>query len=177
MTTLVTSRTRGIGHAGVEEVVGLDASVYTCTFDEAESGRPMGQVAGSVCDVSSRAEREKLMEDVSNFFNAKLNIHEWPSPSSISLLATALLLALVPPSAGYKVDRDLTLIILNNCPYHTWPAIQPSSGYSILEKGDFFLPSRTHCSFLASYTPWSGRIWAAPAARTITAETSSLAPP
>ncbi|PKI35255.1 hypothetical protein CRG98_044346 [Punica granatum] len=36
MTALVTGGTRGIGHAVVEELAGLGASVYTCTFTEAE---------------------------------------------------------------------------------------------------------------------------------------------
>lgn len=68
-------------HAVVEELAGLGASVYTCTFAEAELQECLDkwkakglQVAGSVCDVSSRAGREKLMDDVSRFFNSKLNI-------------------------------------------------------------------------------------------------------
>lgn len=55
--------------------------MYTCTFAEAELQECLDkwkakglQVAGSVCDVSSRAGREKLMDDVSRFFNSKLNI-------------------------------------------------------------------------------------------------------
>ncbi len=65
----------------VEELSGLGASVYMCTFDEAELQECLEkwkvkglQVTGSVCDVSSRADREKLMKDVSCFFGAKLNI-------------------------------------------------------------------------------------------------------
>ncbi|XP_031402366.1 LOW QUALITY PROTEIN: tropinone reductase homolog At1g07450-like [Punica granatum] len=81
MTALVTGGTRGIGHAVVEELAGLGASVYTCTFTEAELQECLEkwkvkglQVTGSVCDVSSRADREKLMKDVSSFFGAKLDI-------------------------------------------------------------------------------------------------------
>ncbi|KAK4780556.1 hypothetical protein SAY87_016662 [Trapa incisa] len=77
----------------------------------------------------------------------------------LTLLATTFVLTLVPFSAGNKVGRDLTLTVFNNCPYPVWPAIQPNSGFSVLEKGGFLLPSLTHRSFLAPYTPWSGRIW------------------
>ena len=78
-------------HAIVEELVAFGATVHTCTENEAQLKKCMQRweglnvpVTGSVCDVSSRAEREKLMERVSSLFNGKLNIlvsHTLISPS------------------------------------------------------------------------------------------------
>eukprot|EP00261_Vitis_vinifera_P034846 XP_019076089.1 PREDICTED: tropinone reductase homolog At2g29290-like isoform X3 [Vitis vinifera] len=81
MTALVTGGTRGIGHAVVEELTGLGARIHTCSRTETELNEYLRdwegkgfEVTGSVCDVSSRAQREKLMETVSSKFNGKLNI-------------------------------------------------------------------------------------------------------
>ncbi|XP_071916620.1 tropinone reductase homolog At5g06060-like isoform X1 [Coffea arabica] len=83
MTALVTGGTRGIGHAIVEELAGLGATVHTCACNDAElcsclkkwkDGEESFQVTGSVCDVSSRADRQRLGDTVSSLFNAKLNI-------------------------------------------------------------------------------------------------------
>ncbi|KMT12725.1 hypothetical protein BVRB_4g088210 [Beta vulgaris subsp. vulgaris] len=81
MNALVTGGTKGIGHAIVEELAGLGASVHTCARNEAElnaclldwktKGLP---ISGSICDVSSRPQREKLMETINSIFNGKLNI-------------------------------------------------------------------------------------------------------
>ncbi|XP_038988417.1 noroxomaritidine/norcraugsodine reductase-like [Phoenix dactylifera] len=80
-TALVTGGTKGIGHAIVEELAGFGATVHTCSRTEAELNKCLERwkslnihVTGSVCDVSSRAEREKLMEDVRSIFQGKLNI-------------------------------------------------------------------------------------------------------
>ncbi|XP_020267140.1 tropinone reductase homolog At5g06060-like [Asparagus officinalis] len=80
-TALVTGGSRGIGHAIVEELAMLGATVYTCSRNEAELNKCLQEwdisklrVVGSVCDVSSRSEREKLMEKVSMEFHGKLNI-------------------------------------------------------------------------------------------------------
>ncbi|KAL2485195.1 Tropinone reductase-like protein [Abeliophyllum distichum] len=80
-TALVTGGTRGIGHAIVEELAEHGAVVYTCSrnqkqLDEClEKWKSKGlKVTGSVCDVLSRTEREKLMENVSGYFDGKLNI-------------------------------------------------------------------------------------------------------
>lgn len=81
MTALVTGGTRGIGHAIVEELVGLGARVHTCCRNEGEldgclmewDGLGFG-VTGSVCDVSVRAQREELIGTVSSLFDGKLNI-------------------------------------------------------------------------------------------------------
>ncbi|KAF8041859.1 hypothetical protein BT93_A0451 [Corymbia citriodora subsp. variegata] len=81
MTALVTGGTKGIGHAVVEELARLGATVYTCSRNEAEINECLKdwkskgfRVAGSACDVSSKSEREKLMFAVSSVFHGKLNI-------------------------------------------------------------------------------------------------------
>lgn len=80
MTALVTGGTKGIGYAIVEELAGFGATVHTCSRNDDELNECIHgwkmkgfQVSGSVCDVSSRAEREKLMEKVSSQFGGKLN--------------------------------------------------------------------------------------------------------
>ncbi|KAK7852800.1 noroxomaritidine/norcraugsodine reductase isoform X2 [Quercus suber] len=81
MSALVTGGTKGIGYAIVEELAKLGARVHTCSRNEAElkgclkawEGKGF-VVTGSVCDVSSKAQREKLMESVSSVFNGMLNI-------------------------------------------------------------------------------------------------------
>ncbi|KAK1289123.1 Tropinone reductase 1 [Acorus calamus] len=81
MTALVTGGARGIGHAIVEELLGLGASVHTCDRDETKLDESLRRwkalghpVTASVCDVASRAERERLMEKVSTTFDGKLDI-------------------------------------------------------------------------------------------------------
>jgi len=68
-------------HAIVEDLARFGATVYTCSRNETELNNCLQEweksklkVIGSVCDVSSRAEREKLMEKVSSMFQGKLNI-------------------------------------------------------------------------------------------------------
>nr|ABW81146.1 TRL26 [Capsella rubella] len=81
MTALVTGGSKGIGEAIVEELAMLGARVHTCARDETELQESLRkwqekgfQVTTSVCDVSSRDQREKLMETVSSVFQGKLNI-------------------------------------------------------------------------------------------------------
>ncbi|KAI4307589.1 hypothetical protein L6164_030762 [Bauhinia variegata] len=81
MTALVTGGTRGIGHAVVEELAQLGAAVHTCSRNEAELNKCLKEwqdkgflVSGSVCDASSRPQREKLIEQIASTFNGKLNI-------------------------------------------------------------------------------------------------------
>ncbi|XVF68843.1 hypothetical protein PTKIN_Ptkin11bG0033500 [Pterospermum kingtungense] len=81
MTALVTGGTKGIGYAIVEELVGLGATVHTCSRTETDLNKCLldwqakgFQVTGSICDVSSQAQREKLISTVSTEFAGKLNI-------------------------------------------------------------------------------------------------------
>ncbi|KAK7305780.1 hypothetical protein VNO77_43691 [Canavalia gladiata] len=82
ITALVTGGTRGIGHAIVEDLCGLGATVHTCSRNQAdldkclEEWRAKGfSVSGSVCDVSSPPHRENLIKQVTSIFNGKLNIY------------------------------------------------------------------------------------------------------
>ncbi|KAI6671074.1 hypothetical protein NL676_005959 [Syzygium grande] len=81
MTALVAGGTKGIWHAIVEELARLGATVYTCSRNEAEINECLKdwkskgfRVSGSVCDVSSKSEREKLMLITFSLFNGSLNI-------------------------------------------------------------------------------------------------------
>ncbi|XP_050237743.1 tropinone reductase homolog At1g07440-like [Mercurialis annua] len=80
-TALVTGGTKGLGYAIVEELAGFGATVHTCSRNEAELKECLDdwkmkgfQVTGSVCDVTSRSQRERLIETVSSQFDAKLDI-------------------------------------------------------------------------------------------------------
>ncbi|KAB2630623.1 tropinone reductase-like protein [Pyrus ussuriensis x Pyrus communis] len=80
-TALVTGGTKGIGYAIVEELAGLGATVHTCARNEAQIVERLREwedkgfkVTGSVCDLTSKAQRENLIKTVSSIFNGKLNI-------------------------------------------------------------------------------------------------------
>ncbi|XP_071711820.1 tropinone reductase homolog At5g06060-like [Rutidosis leptorrhynchoides] len=80
-TALVTGGTYGIGNAVVEELAKLGAKVHTCSRNEVKLNQCLQEwslkgfiVTGSVCDVTSRTQREQLLEKVSSIFNGKLNI-------------------------------------------------------------------------------------------------------
>ncbi|PKI39532.1 hypothetical protein CRG98_040002 [Punica granatum] len=80
-TALVTGGTRGIGRAIVEELAEFGAAVHTCSRNESELRASLKEweakgfaVTGSVCDLSSREQRQDLIAKVSSVFNGKLNI-------------------------------------------------------------------------------------------------------
>lgn len=69
-------------HAIVEDLCGFGASVHTCSRNQDELNNCLDQwrskgflVSGSVCDVSSREQREKLIQEVTSIFNGKLHIY------------------------------------------------------------------------------------------------------
>lgn len=81
MSALVTGGTRGIGHAIVEEFARFGAVVYTCSRNQKELDECLEEwkrkgfrVAGCVCDLSVRAQRDKLIETVTTYFEGKINI-------------------------------------------------------------------------------------------------------
>ncbi|XP_019093757.1 PREDICTED: tropinone reductase homolog At2g29320-like isoform X2 [Camelina sativa] len=81
MTALVTGGASGIGYAIVEELAGFGARIHVCDISETLLNQSLSewekkgfQVSGSVCDVTSRPQREKLMQTVSSLFDGKLNI-------------------------------------------------------------------------------------------------------
>ncbi|KAJ4785706.1 NAD(P)-binding Rossmann-fold superfamily protein [Rhynchospora pubera] len=80
-TALVTGGSKGIGRGIVEELARFGVSVHTCCRHEEELNAMLNQwrsinlhVTGSICDVSNRAERERLMDEVQTTFNGKLDI-------------------------------------------------------------------------------------------------------
>ncbi|CAD6252919.1 unnamed protein product [Miscanthus lutarioriparius] len=81
-TALVTGGSKGIGHAIVEELAAFGARVHTCSRNAAELeecrwrwAEEKGlQVTVSVCDVAVHAEREALMDTVTDVFAGQLDI-------------------------------------------------------------------------------------------------------
>ncbi|CAN0926529.1 Tropinone reductase homolog At1g07440, partial [Linum grandiflorum] len=87
---------RDCRHQIVEELAGLGARVHTCSRNDQElndrvqewKGRGF-QVSGSVCDLSSSSDRQRLMETVSSQYGGKLNIlkscvdHTWEDYASV----------------------------------------------------------------------------------------------
>uniref|UniRef100_A0A0E0MHR7 Ketoreductase domain-containing protein n=1 Tax=Oryza punctata TaxID=4537 RepID=A0A0E0MHR7_ORYPU len=80
-TALVTGGSKGIGHAIVEELAGFGARVHTCARNaaELEACRRRWEEKGlrvtvSVCDVSARGDRERLIAAVREEFGGKLDI-------------------------------------------------------------------------------------------------------
>ena len=68
-------------YAIVEELASLGAAVHTCSRNQTELDQRVKEwerkgfeVSGSVCDLSSRSQREQLITTVSSIFNGKLNI-------------------------------------------------------------------------------------------------------
>ena len=68
-------------YAIVEELAGFGAKIHVCDISETLLNKSLSEwekkgfkVSGSVCDVTSRPERETLMQTVSSLFNGKLDI-------------------------------------------------------------------------------------------------------
>lgn len=68
-------------YAIVEELAKFGAIVHTCSRNQKEINERIQEweskgfkVSGSVCDLTSKAEREKLIATVSSAFDGKLNI-------------------------------------------------------------------------------------------------------
>lgn len=78
--------------------------------------------------------------------------------SNLRLLLFPLLILL--PLSKSQNYPPMTLTLVNNCPYTICPAIQPTAGHEVLERGGLCLQTLTHRSFLAPTHHWSGRIWA-----------------
>nr|GLL38682.1 tropinone reductase homolog [Ipomoea trifida] len=81
MNALVTGGTRGIGYAIVEELASFGATVYTCSRKQEDLDKCFQdwknkgyKVTGSVCDLSSRPQRQQLIEKVADCFDGKLHI-------------------------------------------------------------------------------------------------------
>ncbi|KAK6146892.1 hypothetical protein DH2020_017804 [Rehmannia glutinosa] len=115
MTALVTGGTKGIGYAIVEELAGFGATIYTCSRNQIELSERLKEweakgfkVKGSVCDLSSRTQREELMENVSLAFDGKLNI-----------LVNNAAISLMKRASDHSAD-DYTRIMETNLesPYH-----------------------------------------------------------
>eukprot|EP00256_Glycine_max_P052702 XP_014619138.1 tropinone reductase homolog [Glycine max] len=82
---------RGIG-AIVNDLAAFGATVDTCSRNQTELNKCLQewqgqgfQVTGSVCDVSSPPQREKLIQEVSSTFNAELNVYVTTTPKSLCL--------------------------------------------------------------------------------------------
>lgn len=68
-------------YAIVEELAGFGAKIHTCSRNQTELNERIQewkakgfQVSGSVCDLSSRTQREELIQTVATLFDGKLNI-------------------------------------------------------------------------------------------------------
>ena len=86
--TRILSLILGFRYAIVEELASFGARVHTCDIDQtsldeclSEWQRKGFQVSGSICDVTSRPQRDQLMQTVSSLFGSKLNILVKSSPT------------------------------------------------------------------------------------------------
>lgn len=69
-------------HAIVSDLAAFGAAVHTCSRTQTELDKCLEewrsegfQVTGSVCDVTSPHDREKLLQKVASIFDGKLNIY------------------------------------------------------------------------------------------------------
>ncbi|KAL6142158.1 hypothetical protein ACLB2K_060441 [Fragaria x ananassa] len=133
MTALVTGGTKGIGYAIVEELAGLGATVHTCARNQEQIDERVREwkskgfkVSGSVCDLTSKSQREELMRTVSFKFDGKLNI-------LVNNAATVTLRS----TTEYALE-DLSSMMSTNVesPYHlcqlAYPLLKASGNGSIV---------------------------------------------
>jgi Tropinone reductase 1 len=83
----------------VEELAGFGAAVHTCSRNETKLDECIREweskgfrVTGSVCDVSCRTQRDKLIEKVSSTFQGKLNILVCSSPHQFEAVSNLILI-------------------------------------------------------------------------------------
>ncbi|CAN1150590.1 Tropinone reductase homolog At2g29150 [Linum perenne] len=133
MTALVTGGTKGIGYAIVEEFAKLGATVHTCSRTEEELNQRLTEwgekefkVTGSVCDVFSRVQREKLVETVSSLFAGKLNILVNNAGTSIGRLTTKVTAEELSTLWGANFESGYNLCQL------THPLLKASGSASIV---------------------------------------------
>ncbi|EPS66466.1 hypothetical protein M569_08306, partial [Genlisea aurea] len=87
MNALVTGGSKGIGYAIVEELAGLGARVHTCARDEKALNQSQQEwkakgfeVSFTVCDLSSKPQRQHLVDAVASLFDGNLHILVSNSP-------------------------------------------------------------------------------------------------
>ncbi|XP_048430028.1 tropinone reductase homolog isoform X2 [Pyrus x bretschneideri] len=120
MTALVTGGTKGIGYAIVEELAGLGATVHTCARNQSQILERLQEweskgfkVTGSVCDLTSKAQRENLIKTVSSIFEGKLNILASGNASIVFVASIAGVVAL-PKLSAYAATKSAVIQISKN---------------------------------------------------------------
>ncbi|XP_016575836.1 tropinone reductase homolog At2g29260, chloroplastic isoform X5 [Capsicum annuum] len=95
MNALVTGGTRGIGYAIMDELCGLGATVHTCARNKDELGTCLRgwkdegfAVSGSLCDVSSQVDRQRLMEINNVGTNIRKAMVDFTAEEFSTLMAT-----------------------------------------------------------------------------------------
>ena len=101
--------------AVVEELAAFGAAVHTCSRKETELGERLNEweakgfrVTVSVCDLSVREQRERLVRDVADRFGGKLDIlvsHNQPPSQSILLFPCVKSVNAVSVAVPISVDK------------------------------------------------------------------------
>ncbi|RXH90436.1 hypothetical protein DVH24_035200 [Malus domestica] len=119
-TALVTGGTKGIGFAVVEELAGLGATVHMCArngellHERIQEWKSKGfEVSGSVCDLTSKDQREELIRTVSSVFDGKLNILASGNASIVFVSSVGGMKAL-PKTSAYAATKGAVIQIVKN---------------------------------------------------------------